>query len=193
MIWILGRVFWCPKIWELYGIYILCDFLASKGSLFCWTHFCLVQSQTSLLDNGDLSFWKGSKNFVQMVQVTQPRRPSCLFNVKSYKNLLQNQKSYDFETWHAASRTQAVQNDDPGLTLTILPQGQILSPMLLNKSFNRKNMQQMIKLTEQGVAFPCHGAIYIYLYMTFIFKYLWNPSRPINAKFYLEPPLEGST
>ena len=37
------------------------------------------------------------------------------------KNLLQNQKSYDLETWHAASGTQALQvyiNDDPGLTLT---------------------------------------------------------------------------
>ena len=35
--------------------------------------------------------------------------------------LLQNHKSVDLETWHAASVTQALQsyiNDDPGLTLT---------------------------------------------------------------------------
>ena len=44
--------------------------------------------------------------------------------VKSFKNLhLQNQKSYDLETWHVASGIQALQslylkNDDPGLTLT---------------------------------------------------------------------------
>ena len=43
---------------------------------------------------------------------------------KNLKNLLQNQKSYDLETWHVASGTQALQslykiiNDDPGLTLT---------------------------------------------------------------------------
>ena len=41
---------------------------------------------------------------------------------KNLKNLLlQNQKSYDLETWHVALRTQALQvciNDDPGLTLT---------------------------------------------------------------------------
>ena len=42
--------------------------------------------------------------------------------VKSFKNLLlQNQKSYDLETWHVALGLQALQNyinDDPGLTLT---------------------------------------------------------------------------
>ena len=41
---------------------------------------------------------------------------------KNLKNLLlQNQKSYDLETWHVASGTQAFKvciNDDPGLTLT---------------------------------------------------------------------------
>ena len=41
---------------------------------------------------------------------------------KNLKNLLlQNQKSYDLETWHVVSGTQALQsyiNDDPGLTLT---------------------------------------------------------------------------
>ena len=42
--------------------------------------------------------------------------------VESFKNLLlQNQKSYDLDTWHVALGTQALQsfiNDDPGLTLT---------------------------------------------------------------------------
>ena len=42
--------------------------------------------------------------------------------VKTFKNLLlQNRKSYDLETWHVASGTQAYKvyiNDDPGLTLT---------------------------------------------------------------------------
>ena len=28
--------------------------------------------------------------------------------VKTFKNLLQNQESYDLETWHAASETQAL-------------------------------------------------------------------------------------
>ena len=42
---------------------------------------------------------------------------------KTFKNLLlQNQKSYDLETWHVALGTRALQrlyiNDDPGLTLT---------------------------------------------------------------------------
>ena len=36
------------------------------------------------------------------------------------KNLLQNQKSYDLETWHVASGTSSTKsrNDDPGLTMT---------------------------------------------------------------------------
>ena len=29
--------------------------------------------------------------------------------VKTFKNLLQNQESYDLETWHAASETRALQ------------------------------------------------------------------------------------
>ena len=42
---------------------------------------------------------------------------------KTFKNLLlQNQKSYDLETWHVTLGTRALQrlyiNDDPGLTLT---------------------------------------------------------------------------
>ena len=42
---------------------------------------------------------------------------------KTFKNLLlQNQKAYDFETWHEVSGNGALQsliNHDPGMTLTI--------------------------------------------------------------------------
>ena len=31
-------------------------------------------------------------------------------NSKTFKNLLQNQKAYDFETWHEASGNGALQN-----------------------------------------------------------------------------------
>ena len=55
--------------------------------------------------------------------------------VKTFKNLLlQNQKSYDLETWHVALGTKALQS--------FLWQGQIGSPICLNgencyiKSFN---------------------------------------------------------
>ena len=69
--------------------------------------------------------------------------------VKTLKNLLlQNQESYDLETWHVASRTQALQsyiNDDPRLTLTYLRKGQIGSPVRLNEktitnSFNGEKL-----------------------------------------------------
>ena len=46
-----------------------------------------------------------------MVQVTWPRWPPCPYMVKTFKNLLlQNQKSYDLETWHVALGTQALQS-----------------------------------------------------------------------------------
>ena len=42
--------------------------------------------------------------------------------VKTLKNLLQNQKAYDLETWYVASGARVLpsllKNDDPGLTLT---------------------------------------------------------------------------
>ena len=54
---------------------------------------------------------EGERKFVQMVQVTWPRWPPCPYMVKTFKNLLlQNQKSYDLETWHVALGTQAVQS-----------------------------------------------------------------------------------
>ena len=46
-----------------------------------------------------------------MVQVTWPKWPPCPYMVKTFKNLLlQNQKSYDLETWHVALGTQALQS-----------------------------------------------------------------------------------
>ena len=55
--------------------------------------------------------------------------------VKTLKNLLlRNQKADDLETWYAASSARLLpsffSNDDTGLTLTYLRQGQIWSLML---------------------------------------------------------------
>ena len=41
--------------------------------------------------------------------------------VKTFENLLQNQKSYDLETWHVALGLKLYKvyiNDDPGMTLS---------------------------------------------------------------------------
>ena len=77
---------------------------------------------------------------------------------KTFKNLLvQNQKSYDLETWHVALGTQALQlniNDDPGLTLTYFTArsnwvtytfewGKLLQSHLMEE-----NLQQRTILTE---------------------------------------------
>ena len=53
---------------------------------------------------------------------------------KNFKNLLQNQRSNDLKTWHIASGTSSTYyiNDDPGLTLTFLRQGQIWLLMQMN-------------------------------------------------------------
>ena len=78
-------------------------------------------------------------------------------------------------------------NHDPGMTLTFLWQGQLKSPMHLNgknrkMSFNGRRLarnEQMdrkcmfIKIFwDQGVVCPCPRAIYMYIYMTIIFKHL---------------------
>ena len=36
--------------------------------------------------------------------------PIYIYGKKNFKNLLQNRKSYDLETWHAASGTQVLQS-----------------------------------------------------------------------------------
>ena len=42
--------------------------------------------------------------------MTKMTAMSCQYRVKTFKDLLQNQKSYDLETLHAASLPQALQS-----------------------------------------------------------------------------------
>ena len=76
------------------------------------TNQAQILSGTSL-GRGEESLYKWSRSH------DQDGRP---YMVKILKNLLlQNQKSYDLETWHVLLGTQVLQvyiNDDPGLTLT---------------------------------------------------------------------------
>ena len=44
------------------------------------------------------------------IYINGPRRPPCPYMVQTFTNLLQNQKTYDLETWHVASRSQALQS-----------------------------------------------------------------------------------
>ena len=38
------------------------------------------------------------------------KKAAMAINSKTFKNLLQNQKAYDFETWHEASQNEALQS-----------------------------------------------------------------------------------
>ena len=77
---------------------------------------------------------------------------------KTFKNLLlQNRKSYDIETWNAASGTQVLQNLNkwwPWVDLDLFYGKGKLSPLYVwmgktvTKSFNGENLQQMTELTE---------------------------------------------
>ena len=147
-----------------------------------------------------------------MVQVTWPRWPPCPYMVKTFKNLLlQNQKSYDLETWHLALGTQALRSlykwwpwVDFDLFYGKVKLGHLYVWIgkTVIKSFNGGKLAAkdyidwiillMKKIWPQGVVCPCPGAIY--LYMTTIFKHLlhWT-AWPIKAKFYVEPPWEGGT
>ena len=62
----------------------------------------------------------GEWQLVQTVQVTWPRWSPCPYMVKTWKNLLCNQKADDLESWYAASGTWVLpsSNDDSGFTLT---------------------------------------------------------------------------
>ena len=133
-----------------------------------------------------------------MVQVTWPRWPPCPYMVKNFKNLLlQNQKSYDLETWHVALGTQALQSFykwwpwvDLDLFYGKVKLGHLYVWMgkTVIKSFNgRKRAAKdyidwiillMKKIWPQGVVWPCPGAIY--LYMTTIFKFLLHWNRLAN-------------
>ena len=128
-----------------------------------------------------------------MVQVTWPRWPPCPYMVKTFKNLLlQNQKSYDLETWHVALGTQALQSlykwwpwVDLDLFYGKVNLGHLYVWMgkTVIKSFNEGKIAAkdyidwikllMKKICSQGVVCPCPGAIYLYL--TTFFKHLhWN-------------------
>ena len=81
---------------------------------------------------------------------TWPRWPPCPYMVKSLKNLLQNQKADDLETWYAASgasSTKFVQMMTLGWPWPILQQVQILSLMLLyEKKVNRRFFRNYCRL-----------------------------------------------
>ena len=65
--------------------------------------------------------WEGGTNFYINGPGHMTKMAAMPIYGKNLKNLLlQNQKSYDLETWHIASGTQALVyiNGDPGLTLT---------------------------------------------------------------------------
>ena len=85
--------------------------------------------------------WEGGTNVYINGPGHMTKMAATLIYGKTFKNLLQNQKSYDLETCHVAPGTQIQQknffynNDDPGLTMTYLRLGQIRSPI----RFNREN------------------------------------------------------
>ena len=67
--------------------------------------------------------WEGGKEVYINGLGHMTKMAAMLIYGKNLKNLLlQNQKSYDLETWHVSLGTQALYkvyiNDDPGLTLT---------------------------------------------------------------------------
>ena len=134
-----------------------------------------------------------------MVQVTWPRWPPCPYMIKTFKNLLlQNQKSYDLETWHVALGTQALQSlykwwpwVDLDLFYGKVKLGHLYVWMgkTVIKSFNGGKLAAkdyidwiillMKKIWPQGVVWPCPGAIY--LYMTTIFKQKRPRGRAVSA------------
>ena len=75
----------------------------------------------------------GERKFVQTVQVTLPRWPSCSYMVKTFKkSSFPEPKGRCLETWYAASGARVLPIcSNPGLTLTcFIWQGQIWSLML---------------------------------------------------------------
>ena len=126
--------------------------------------------------------------------------------VKTFKNLLlQNQKSYDLETWHVALGTQALQSlykwwpwVDLDLFYGKVKLGHLYVWMgkTVIKSFNggklaAKDYIDWIILFMKKI-WPCPGAIY--LYMTTIFKHFSTETAwPIKAKFYVEASWEWGT
>ena len=117
---------------------------------------------------------------------------------KNFKNLLlQNQKSYNLETWHVALGTQALQSlykwwpwVDLGLFYGKVNFGHLYVWMgktviksfyggkLAAKDYIDWTILLMKNIWPQGVVCPCPGAIY--LYMTTIFKHLLHWNRLAN-------------
>ena len=54
--------------------------------------------------------WEGGKNININGLGHMAKIASQPYMVKTFENLLQNQESYDIETWHASSGTQALQS-----------------------------------------------------------------------------------
>ena len=116
-----------------------------------------------------------------MVQVTWSRLPPFPYMVKTFKNLLlQNQKSYDLETWHVALGTQALQSLYkwwPWVDLDLF-YGKVKLGRLYVISWRKLAAKDLIdwiivlmkKSWPQGVVCPCPRAIY--MYMTTIFMVL---------------------
>ena len=147
-----------------------------------------------------------------MVQVTWPRWPPCPYMVKTFKNLLlQNQKSYDLETWHVAFGTQALQSlykwwpwVDLDLFYGKVKLGHLYVWMgkTVTKSFNGGKLAAkdyidwiillMKKIWPQGVVCPCPG-LYTCIWPPFSNIFSTETAWPIKAKFYVEPPWEGGT
>ena len=118
-----------------------------------------------------------------MVQVTWPRWPPCPYMVKTFKNLLlQNQKSYDLETWHVALGTQGLRSlfkwwpwVDLDLYYGKVKLGHLYVWMrkTVIKSFNGGKLAAkdyidwiillMKNIWPQGVVCPCPGAIYLHM------------------------------
>ena len=117
-----------------------------------------------------------------MVQVTWPRWPPCPYMVKTLKNLLlQNQRSYDIETWHVESGTQGLRSSYkwwPWVDLDLFYDKVKLCHLYVwmgktvTKSFNGGKLAAkdyidwiilLIKtLTPWGLSAPARGYIHVY-------------------------------
>ena len=134
--------------------------------------------------------------------------------VKTFKNLLlQNQKSYDLETWHVAFGTQAQQSlhkwwpwVDLDLFYGKVNLGHLYFRMgkTVIKSFNGgklaakkglywlNNTVNEKNLTPGGLAAPASG-LYTCIWPPFSNIFSTETAWPIKAKLYVEPPWEGGT
>ena len=74
----------------------------------------------------------GERKFVQMEPVTWTIWPQYPYLVKTLKHLLWKKKADDLEIVVSSTRVKPISNDDPGVTLTFLRQGQICSLMPLH-------------------------------------------------------------